>query len=160
MTAKRFTTWGNKIKRNGKLLNIEFKTKTDAKLCCKLCNQMDKDNQEYIDELNDIFKWYKEYYGENILDTKMGWNDNNKISKLEKENEQLKQSNEDARHLIWETDEMCNVFDNDLNVNSTISVEDVVDLLNELHEENQRLNQTLENIQKELNKYNNEWVDL
>ena len=100
MTAKRFTTWGNKIKRNGKLLNIEFKTKTDAKLCCKLCNQMDKDNQEYIDELNDIFKWYKEYYGENILDTKMGWNDNNKISKLEKENEQLKQSNEDARHIL------------------------------------------------------------
>ena len=35
-----------------------------------------------------------------------------------------------------------------------------VDWLNELHEENQRLNQTLENIQKELNKYNNEWVDL
>ena len=34
------------------------------------------------------------------------------------------------------------------------------DKLNELHEENQRLNQTLENIQKELNKYNNEWVDL
>lgn len=31
---------------------------------------------------------------------------------------------------------------------------------NELHKENQRLNQTLENIQKELNKYNNEWVDL
>ena len=36
----------------------------------------------------------------------------------------------------------------------------LVELLNELHEENQRLNQTLENIQKELNKYNNEWVDL
>ena len=32
--------------------------------------------------------------------------------------------------------------------------------LNALHEENQRLNQTLENIQKELNKYNNDWVDL
>ena len=32
--------------------------------------------------------------------------------------------------LIWETDEMCNVFDNDLNVNSTLSVEEVVDLLN------------------------------
>ena len=40
--------------------------------------------------------------------------------------------------LIWETDEMCNVFDNDLNVNSTISVEDVVDLLNELYEEVER----------------------
>lgn len=91
---KRFTTWGNRIKRNGKLLNINFETKTDAKLCCKLCNQMDKDNQEYIDELNEIFKWYKEYYGETILDTKMGWNEDNKISKLEKENERLKQQNE------------------------------------------------------------------
>lgn len=90
MTEKRFTTWGNRIKRNGKLLNINFETKTDAKLCCKLCNQMDKDNQEYIDELDEIFKWYKEYYGETILDTKMEWNDDNKISKLKKENEQLK----------------------------------------------------------------------
>lgn len=90
MTEKRFTSWGNRIKRNGKLLNIEFKTKTDAKLCCKLCNQMDKHQQEYIDELNEIFKWYKDYYGETILDTRMGWNDDNKISKLEKENEQLK----------------------------------------------------------------------
>ena len=88
---KRFTSWGNRIKRNGKLLNIEFKTKTDAKLCCKLCNQMDKHQQEYIDELNEIFKWYKDYYGETILDTRMGWNDDNKILKLEKENEQLKQ---------------------------------------------------------------------
>ena len=41
--------------------------------------------------------------------------------------------------LIWETDEMCNVFDNDLDVNSTISVEDVVDLLNELSEKNEQL---------------------
>ena len=65
---KRFTTYGNRIKRNGKLLNIEFKTKTDAKLCCKLCNQMDKHQQEYIDKLDEIFKWYKEYYGETILD--------------------------------------------------------------------------------------------
>lgn len=98
--TERFTTWGNRIKRNCKLLNIEFKTKTDAKLCCKLCNQMDKDNQEYIDELDEIFKWYKEYYGETILDTKMGWNKDNKISKLEKENEQLKQSNKESWNLI------------------------------------------------------------
>ena len=111
MTAnKRFTSWGNRIKRDGKLLNIEFKTKTDAKLCCKLCNQMDKHQQEYIDELNEIFKWYKEYYGETILDTRMGWNDNNKISKLEKENEQLKKENiklkEDLEHC-------ANQFTND-----------------------------------------------
>ena len=41
-----------------------------------------------------------------------------------------------------------------------VSEKELIKLLNELHEENQRLNQTLENIQKELNKYNNEWVDL
>lgn len=104
MTEKRFTSWGNRIKRNGKLLNIEFKTKTDAKLCCKLCNQMDKHQQEYIDELNEIFKWYKDYYGETILDTRMGWNDDNKISKLEKENEQLKQQLfETSKELLWAT---------------------------------------------------------
>ena len=97
MTEKRFTSCGNNIERDGKLLNIEFKTKTDAKLCCKLCNQMDKYQQEYIDELYGIFKWYKEYYGETILDTRMGWNDNNKISKLEKENEQLKQEIKNLR---------------------------------------------------------------
>ena len=88
---KRFTSWGNRIERDGKLLNIEFKTKTDAKLCCKLCNQMDKYQQEYIDELDGIFKWYKEYYGETILDTRMGWNDDNKLSKLERENTRLKE---------------------------------------------------------------------
>ncbi len=48
--------------------------------------------------------------------------------------------------LIWETDEMCNVFDNDLDVNSTISVEDVVDLLNNLHEENKELNETIDEL--------------
>ena len=41
-----------------------------------------------------------------------------------------------------------------------MTTEEVIHTLNELHEENQRLNQTLENIQKELNKYNNECVDL
>ena len=89
--TKRFTTYGNRINRDGKLLNIEFKTKLDAKLCCKLCNQMDKETQYYIDELDEIFKWYKEYYGETILDTRMGWNDDNKLSKLEKENTRLKE---------------------------------------------------------------------
>lgn len=74
MTEKRFTSWGNRIKRNGKLLNIEFKTKTDAKLGCKLLNQMIKDQQEYIEHLDEIYKWYKDYYGETILDTKLGLN--------------------------------------------------------------------------------------
>ena len=97
MTEKRFTAWSNKIRKNGKLLNINFETKTDAKLCCKLCNQLDKDNQEYIDKLDEIFKWYKEYYDEAILDTKMGWNENNKISKLKKENEQLKKEKKELQ---------------------------------------------------------------
>lgn len=88
---KRFTVWGNRIKREGKLLNINFETKTDAKLCCKLCNQMDKEKQEFVDKVDEIHRWYKEYYGETILDTKMGWNEGSKISKLEKKNEQLKE---------------------------------------------------------------------
>ena len=112
MTEKRFTSWGNRIKRNGKLLNIEFKTKTDAKLCCKLCNQMDKHQQEYIDELNEIFKWYKDYYGETILDTRMGWNDDNKISKLEKENGQLKQQLSDINGQLVMLDN-CDNWDYD-----------------------------------------------
>lgn len=111
MTEKRFTSWGNRIKKNGKLLNIEFKTKTDAKLCCKLCNQMDKHQQEYIDKLNEIFKWYKDYYGETILDTRMGWNEDNKISKLEKKNEQLKQQNTE---LIAKIDLLERVIDGDV----------------------------------------------
>ena len=51
--------------------------------------------------------------------------------------------------------------------NKALYCYEVVDILNSLfdeneqvNQENQRLNQTLENIQKELNKYNNEWVDL
>lgn len=112
MAEKRFTSWGNRIKRNGKLLNIEFKTKTDAKLCCKLCNQMDKHQQEYIDKLNEIFKWYNDYYGETILDTRMGWNDDNKISKLKKENEQLKQQLSDINGQLVMLDN-CDNWDYD-----------------------------------------------
>lgn len=48
-----------------------------------------------------------------------------------------------------------------------LDVDETVDLLNQLNEENeqlkkenQRLNQTLKHIQKELNRHNNEWVDL
>lgn len=36
---------------------------------------------------------------------------------------------EERFELIWETDEMCNIFDNDFA--STISVEEVVDLIND-----------------------------
>lgn len=111
MTEKRFTSWGNKIKRNGKLLNIEFKTKTDAKLCCKLCNQMDKYQQVYIDELDELFKWYKEYYGETILDTRMGWNEDNKILKLEKENEELKEQIKELEQEIEKLDTFKKILD-------------------------------------------------
>ena len=54
--------------------------------------------------------------------------------------------------LIWETDEMCNVFDNDLDVNSTLSVEEVVDLLNGLAEENKQLKSELKAIREERRK--------
>ena len=69
--------------------------------------------------------------------------------------ELFEEKTEKRFELIWETDEMCNVFDNDLNVNSTISVEDVVDLLNEQHETIQRLNRNIDellsvNVEKEL----------
>lgn len=65
---------------------------------------MDKHQQEYIDKLNEIFKWYKDYYGESILDTRMGWNDDNKISKLEKENEQLKKENKKLKYHLNRTE--------------------------------------------------------
>ena len=61
-------------------------TKTDAKLCCKLLNLIDKDQQEYIDELNEIFEWHKEHYGKSILDERLEFK-----SDCEKENEKLKQ---------------------------------------------------------------------
>lgn len=86
MNEKRFTSWGNRIKRSGTLLNIEFKTKSDAKLCCKLLNQMDKEQKEYIDKLDEIFKWHKEHYGKSILDERLEFK-----SDCEKENEELKQ---------------------------------------------------------------------
>lgn len=52
-------------------LNIEFKTNEDAELCCKLLNKKNDDNQAYIDKLDSIFKWYEEYYGETILQTRL-----------------------------------------------------------------------------------------
>ena len=81
---KRFTSYGNRIKRDGTLLNIHFETKTDAKLCCKLLNQMDKDQQEYIDKLNEIFEWHKEHYGKSILAERLEFK-----SDCEKENERM-----------------------------------------------------------------------
>ena len=92
---KRFTTWGDRIKRDGNLLNIEFNTKTDAKLCCKLLNQMDKDSQEYVDKLNEIYKWHKEHYGKSILAERLEFK-----SDCEKENERLKKENEELKNAI------------------------------------------------------------
>lgn len=85
MTEK-FTTWGNRIKRNGTLLNIDFKTKFDAKLGCKLCNQMDKETQEFVDKVNELNRWHKDHYGKTILEERLEFK-----SPCEKENEQLKQ---------------------------------------------------------------------
>ena len=55
--------------------------------------------------------------------------------------------------LIWETDEMCNVFDNDLDVNSTLSVEEVVDLLNKYSKENEQLKRQVDELDGLLNAY-------
>lgn len=46
---------------------------------------------------------------------------------------------EERFEVVWETDEMCNIFDNEMN--STLSVEEVEEKLNALYEENQSLKQ-------------------
>lgn len=56
------------------LLNIEFVSEQSARLCCNLLNQKEREKKEYIDKIDELFKWYKDYYGETILDTRMGWN--------------------------------------------------------------------------------------
>lgn len=94
MTEK-FTTWGNKIKRNGTLLNIEFKTRFDAKLGCKLCNQMDKETQEFVDKVNELNRWHKDHYGKTILDERLEFK-----SPCEKENDKLKKENKELKDTI------------------------------------------------------------
>lgn len=84
MTEKRFTTWGKRIKRDGKLLNINFETKVDAKLCCKLLNQMDDEKWEYLEKVAELTSWHKEHYGKSILDERLEFK-----SPCEKENERL-----------------------------------------------------------------------
>ena len=101
----------------------------DAQLFCDKLNALNEENEQ-LEEA-------REYYQENFLTMKTEEQTNSveEVRKLRgRENKTAKRF-----ELIWETDEMCNVFDNDLDVNSTISVEDVVDLLNKLHEENQLL---------------------
>ena len=71
MNENRFTSWGKRIKRNGILLNINFETKTDSKLCCKLLNQMDREYDEVNERLSDVFNWYTEHYGKTILDERL-----------------------------------------------------------------------------------------
>lgn len=71
MTEKRFTGWGNRIKENGTLLNINFETKNDALLCCKLLNRQYRDYDEIVERLDDVFKWHKEHYGKSVLDEKL-----------------------------------------------------------------------------------------
>lgn len=92
-----YTPEGNWIKRNDTLLNIEFKTKDDAKLCCILLNQQDNDISYYINHLDEIFKWHKEHYGKSILDERLEFK-----SDCEKENELLKQ----------QLNEMIDIFNN------------------------------------------------
>lgn len=74
------------------LLNIGFASDNDARLCCELLNRKEKRIQEYIDELDSIFKWHKEHYGKSVLDERMGFK-----SDCEKENEQLKEENKELQ---------------------------------------------------------------
>ena len=90
-----YSTWGEKIKRNGTLLNIEFKTKVDARLCCKLLNQQENDISYYINHLDEIFTWHKEHYGKTILDEKLEFK-----SDCEKENELLKKENDQLKATL------------------------------------------------------------
>ena len=70
------------------LLNIKFASDNDAKLCCILLNKKEKEIQELIDKLNEIFKWHKKHYGKSILDERMNFN-----SVYDKEIERLEQTN-------------------------------------------------------------------
>lgn len=70
--TERFKPIGNKIKRNNQLLNIDFKTENDARLCCKLLNQMDNEHQESIQKLDELFRWYKRHHGCTILEERLG----------------------------------------------------------------------------------------
>jgi hypothetical protein len=76
-------------------LNIEFKSKQDAELCCKLLNKKNDEYQVYIDKLDSILKWYKEYYGETILQTRLNSGD-----RLMTENKRLKMSLSDISKVI------------------------------------------------------------
>ena len=118
---KRFTAWGNRIKRNGTLLNIEFKTKVDAKLGCKLCNQMDKETQEFVDKVNELNKWHKDHYGKTILDERLEFK-----SPCEKENDKLKKENKELKKQV---DEMINIF-NDSGLDYHIS-DELEEILND-----------------------------
>ena len=59
------------IKRNETLFNINFETESDAELCCKLLNQIDKSYQETIEELDELNDWHKEHYGCTVLEEKL-----------------------------------------------------------------------------------------
>ena len=76
MTENKFVTFGKRINRNGKLLNINFETKSDALLCCKLLNQQDREYDNVAEKLDDVFKWHKEHYGKTILDEKLEFKSN------------------------------------------------------------------------------------
>lgn len=69
--TERFKPIGKRIKRNDTLLNIDFKTESDAELCCKLLNQMDKEHFEDIKKLDELTDWHKEHYGCTILEERL-----------------------------------------------------------------------------------------
>ena len=74
MVDKRYEVKHNHIHDNhiGKILNIDFNTKIDAELCCKLLNQKENEKNEYVSRVHELNKWYEEYYGKTILEEKLG----------------------------------------------------------------------------------------
>lgn len=104
MTYKRYAVKGDNVYGAIEgLLNINFASDVDAKLCCKLLNKKEKEIQEVTDKLNEIFKWHKEHYGKSILDERMNFN-----SVYDNEIERLEQTN---RKLQTKLGLICNIID-------------------------------------------------
>ena len=104
MTEKRYAVKGDSVYGAIEgLLNINFASDVDAKLCCKLLNKKEKEIQEVTDKLNEIFKWHKEHYGKSILDERMNFN-----SVYDCEIERLEQTN---RKLQTKLGLICHIID-------------------------------------------------
>lgn len=80
-------------------LNIQFASESDAELCCKLLNQMNRDYHKLVVDIDEVFNWHKEHYGKSVLDERMEFK-----SPCEIENEVLKKENEQLKQELFETE--------------------------------------------------------